>query len=191
MSKKFTNKTLTRLQARARQRGYSNIQIAIGILVTIIALLGALSGYQYIQQAKVNNEISMLTDLKSATIRLGGGRPLFTGTEITVANLSGMNFFQGAGLTVTGATVSNQWGGTVTPSVGTISQAGDSLTFTFTGVPTGACRELGTKVDNIAARVEIGGTETKAPGGTTAIGDVVTGCNSATDSNTIAYTFAR
>lgn len=81
-------------------------------------------------------------------------------------------------------------GGTITPAVGTINNAGDSIAFTFTGVSTYACREVGTKVDNIASVVTINGTTTKAAGGVTNALDVTTACVTG-DANTMVYTIAR
>lgn len=177
------------------QRGFSNVQIAIGILVGVIVLLGSLSGYQYISQAKVNNEITTLGDLKSATVRYGQFAGLFTAANVTEAILNGQNFFNTAGLVVTGApaapVITNQWGGTVTVGVGTANVAGDAIDFTFSNVPGDACRQLGTRVDNVAAVVSINAGNTKAAGAQTNVGTVTTQCATPGDANTIIYTMTR
>jgi len=183
-----------------KEAGVTNTQVAIVVLVGVILLLGALGGYQYIVQAKVNNEISTLTDLRAATVRYGQFAGTFTEANVTTATLAGMNFFASSGLTVGGAaaangaaaaiTVTNQWGGTVIPAVGTSAILGDSIAFSFTGVSTVACRELGTKVDNIASGVTINGVVTKATGAATLPATVVTNC-AAGDNNTMVYTLAR
>jgi PilS N terminal len=177
------------------QRGFSNVQIAIGILVGVIILLGSLGGYQYISQAKVNNEISTLGDLKAATVRYGQFVGVFSATNATAAILNGQNFFNGAGLTVTGTAaapvVTNQWGGVVTIAVGNGNTAGDSIDFTFPGVPGDACRDLGTKVDNLAAKVTIGGTVTKAVAAATDPAKVTTQCAAGGQNNTIIYTIQK
>lgn len=84
------------------QRGFTNVQIAIGILVGVIILLGSLGGYQYINQAKVNNEISNITDLRSATVRYGQFTGTFTSANVTTPILLGLNFFPNN-------STSNQW----------------------------------------------------------------------------------
>lgn len=177
------------------QRGFSNVQIAIGILVGVIVLLGSLSGYQYISQAKVNNEITTLGDLKSATVRYGQFAGLFTPANVTEAILNGQNFFNTAGLVVTGAaatpTITNQWGGTVTVAVGTANVAGDAIAFTFSNVPGDACRQLGTRVDNVAAVVSINAVNTKAAGAPTNVGTVTTQCAAGGAANTLVYTMTR
>lgn len=177
------------------QQGFSNVQIAIGILVGVIILLGSLGGYQYITQAKVNNEISILGDLKAATVRYGQFAGVFSATNVTASILNGQNFFSSAGLSVTGTAaapvVTNQWGGGVTVAVGTANVLGDAIAFTFPNVPGNACRELGTKVDNLAATVSIGGTVTKAVGASSNAGTVTTQCAAGGDSNTIIYTISK
>jgi outer membrane murein-binding lipoprotein Lpp len=177
------------------QRGFSNVQIAIGILVGVIILLGSLGGYQYINQAKVNNEITTLADLKAATVRYGQFAGLFTSTNVTLAILSGQNFFNGAGLASSGSgtdlVISNQWGGKVTVAVGTAGVAGDSIDFTFTNVPSNACQELGSKVDNLVAKVKIGTTDTKAVGAASNLASVTTACTGGGQANTIIYTMQK
>lgn len=177
------------------QQGFSNVQIAIGILVGVILLLGSLGGYQYITQAKVDNEISILNELKASTVRYGQVAGAFSDTNVTLSILNGQNFFNSAGLVVTGTAaapaVNNQWSGTVTVAVGTANVAGDAIAFTFTRVPRNACNELGTKVDNLAATVTIGGTTTKAVGAGSNAATVTAQCAAGGESNTIVYTLAK
>lgn len=174
---------------KALQRGFSNVQIAIGILVTIILLLGALSGYQYIQQAKVNNEVSALTDLRAATVRYGQFAAPFNANNANIPVLANLNFFESSGFAVdrvaNPATVSNQWGGLVTVAV---ANNGNALAFTFNGVPRDACRELGTKLDNIATDISIDGVATKVAGGRSNPALVAANC---AEPSVMIYTIAR
>jgi hypothetical protein len=192
--KSWVQSTRARVK-RQVQRGFSNVQIAIGILVGVIILLGSLSGYQYIGQVKVNNEISTLGDLKAATVRYGQFAGQFSATNVTAAILNGQNFYNGAGLSVSGTpavpVVNNQWGGLVTAAFGTAITAGDSIAFTFTGIPNSACRDLGTKVDNLASSVSINGATTKSVGGASLPASVTTQCAATSDNNTIIYTIAK
>lgn len=178
-NKFFTTVQSAKLKA---QKGFSNVQIAIGILVGVIVLLGSLAGYQYINQAKVNNEVNLLNDLRNATVRYGNFVGTFSGTNVTTAILTGMNFFPNGAV--------NNFGGSIVPAVGTINTAGDSIQFTFNGVSTYGCKQIATMVDNTAAIVTINGTTTKAAGAATVPATVGTAC-AAGDANVIIYTISR
>ncbi len=176
-----------------KQRGNSGIQTAITLLVGSIMLLGAVGAYQYIGEAKVGNDITELSDLKNATIRYGQSVGVFTATNSTVAVLSSLNFFQPSRVTGAGtdaAVVQNQWGGTIVPSLGNIANSGDSIVYTYTSVPTSACRDLVVKLDSIATAITVGGKTTKAAGLATVPAVALPLCV-AGDGLTIAYTLAR
>lgn len=176
-----------------KQRGNSGIQTAITLLVGSIMLLGAIGAYQYIGEAKVGNDITELSDLKNATIRYGQSVGVFTATNSTPAVLTSLNFFQSSRVTGSGtdaAVVRNQWGGTIVPSLGNITNAGDSLVFTYTAVPTSACRELVTKLDNVVTAITVGGTTAKAAGLATVPAVALPLCVTG-DGLTMAYTLAR
>lgn len=175
------------------QAGNAAVQTAITLMVGVILLIGTVGAYKYIGQAKIGNEINELSDIKNATVRYGQSVGLFTSTNATIAVLTGLNFFPSHNVTSSGtasATVSNQWGGTVTPAVGTINTAGDSLVFTYTGITTDACRELVTKLDNVASVITVGATTTKAAGASTVASTAIAAC-AAGDNLTMSYTFAR
>ena len=90
------NLIFTQLNHQARhssQRGYTNVQLAIGMIVAILITIGSISGYKYIDQSKVNNEINLLTDLKAATVRYGQFSGQFTTANMTTGILTGLNFF--------------------------------------------------------------------------------------------------
>jgi hypothetical protein len=194
MKNRISKNVANKIKSTA-QRGFSAIQIAIGILVGVIILLGSLGGYQYIMMAKVNNEISTLGDLKAATVRYGQFSGTFTAVNVTSSILNGQNFFTSSGFTVSGTgaapIINNQWGGLVTAAKATGISADDSIAFTFNGVPNTACRELGTKVDNLAISVSINGTATKAAGAATNPATVTTQCAATADANVIIYTMQR
>ena len=176
-----------------KEAGVTNIQVAIVTLVGVVLLLGALGGFRFVTQAKVSNEMTTLADLRAAVVRYGQFTGTFTTANTTVPILAGFNAFASSTLTITtnaqATTVTNQWGGTVTSDVGTNNAVGDAIAFTFNGVPKAACRELGTQVDNIAAKVVINATTTKNTGAATDGSSVNTACN--TDSNTMIYHLAR
>ena len=176
-----------------KQEGNSSIQTAIALMVGVILLIGAIGAYQYISQAKVNNDLAEIADLKNATVRYGQSVGTFTATNDTVAILTSLSFFPSPRVTGSGtaaAVITNQWGGTIVPSLGTVNTAGDSLVYTYTGVPTSACRELVTKLDNIATVVTVGGATTKAAGAATVAATAIPLCV-AGDNQTLAYTMSR
>ena len=175
----------------AKQRGFSNVQIAIGILVTVIALLGSIAGYQYVYQAKVNNELSELNDLQNSTVKYGSVVGTFNSTNVTPAILAGLNFYPATRVQSDGTTVNNQWGGTITPALGTILAVGDSIQYTYTGVTDFACKEMGTKADGIAQLISINGTATKTNGTPSDPALVIANCTGTNNNNTIAYTIAK
>lgn len=193
--RKTNNTCADKLSAKKlkRQAGNAAVQTAITLMVGVILLIGAVGAYKYINQAKIGNEIAELTDIKNSTVRYGQSVGLFTSTNATIAVLTGLNFFPAQNVTSSGtasATVSNQWGGTVTPAVGTINTAGDSLVFTYTGITTEACRELVTKLDNVASVIAVGATTTKTAGSPTVASTAIAAC-AAGDNLSITYTFAR
>jgi hypothetical protein len=178
-----THTSIKNRTRKALQRGFSNVQIAIGILVTVILLLGALSGYQYIQQAKVNNEIGALTDIKAATVSLGqaGNFPAAAGTD--TATLKGMNFFENSAFD-TSAGVKNQWGGDVT---GSFTKT-DQITITSASVPASVCREIFPKIRTIVKDASVGQTKVIVDGVLT-VANVGTACGTTTVEMT--YVFSR
>jgi len=151
------------------QQGYTNIQLAIGVLVSVVAVLGAIGGFTYVTQAKVNNQLTYLADLKNSTGRLFLQLGAATASASTLANLNSYGFFPSSTVSGTGATttVTNQWGGAITVGVGTAGVAGDSIAYTFTGIPNDVCVAIGLGVDAIADVVTINGATTKAYGGNT------------------------
>ena len=168
------------------QKGYTNIQLAIGILVSVVAVLGAIGGFTYVTQAKVNNQLNYLSDLKASTGRLFLQLGAASASAQTLAQLAAFGFFPANTVTTTtgtggGTTVTNQWGGAIQVATGTAGVAGDSLNFTFTGVPADACVAIGLGVDSIADVVKIDGVTTKAYGASSVAATVLgnTACSSA------------
>jgi hypothetical protein len=180
----------------ARQKGFNNVQIAVGILVAVVTMLGSLGSYVYVSQAKVNNEISELNDLQSNTVRYGAAiSSAFTSSNMTLAILSGINFFPSSRVSGSSTTpvVSNQWGGAITVAVGTINSSGDSIAFSYTGVPDYACKEIATKVDNIASIITVNSVVVKSNGSASSAATVGTACGSTgnTNNNTMIYTISK
>ena len=198
---------LQRRTARpSTQRGITTVQIAIGILVSIIALVGSFGGFQYVAQAKVNTDINILADLKTATVRYGSslGNGGFTAGNSAMAVLNNLGFFASTGLTVGGSatepTVKNQYQGAVTvlPAVvADIDPGTEGLTFTFADLPSAACRDLALRIDNLAHAIKATPAKTGNASTVKALGKAMdpvaaaTGCAGSGNVNQLAVTFSR
>lgn len=181
--------TAQNFQKRIRaQRGISLPLLALFIgIASIFVIVAIIYGTRYFQQAKAQNEITALSDLKVNVVSYGSRVGVFTNDNTTAAVLIGQGLFP-LGL-VNGTTISNQWGGTVTPAMGTLASAGDSISFDTTSIPGAACRIIGTSLDDVAGRIEINGTLTKALGARTNPADVNTACSN--ENNTMTLVVGR
>jgi hypothetical protein len=162
-------------------------------MVGVVLLIGAVGAYKYINQAKINNEIAELNDLKVATIRYGQSVGDFTSTNVTIPVLAQMNFFPASNVSGTGTNtaVKNQWGGAVTVS-GT--NATDYIKLIYAGMPIDVCRDLAIKLDNTVAKITSSdGTTTtvKAVGAKASVANAITACGNTENSATLMYWFSR
>lgn len=175
---------------RKGQRGFTLPELAIGIGVGLVLLAAALYGIKYFSKSKASNEVQVVTDLRSNVISYGSRVGLFTTTNSTLAALVGQNFFPPSWVsgTTSAPVVTNQWGGLITVAVGTVTNTGDSLVFTSTGIADTACSEIATSLDSVVSVMTVNGVQTKANGAVTDPSKV--SCNTG-DNNTIAYTLAN
>ena len=194
---------------RHTQRGITTVQIAIGILVSIIALVGSFGGFQYVAQAKVNTDMNMMADLKTATVRYGStlGAAGFTFANVNTDVLKRLGFFDSAGYGVYGgvlaSTATHQSGGTVQASLpldeGVMTPVSEGITFTWKGLPSTACRELALRVGTLAWSVEAankgdGALQTIKSKGINAnnfASAAAENCNSTASVNKLVVTFSR
>lgn len=175
-----------------KQAGNVLITTIIGIIITAILDAGAVMGLKWIDDAKVSTELDELTGLKTAVINqavaMGGNfSAMDTGT------LAQLNFFPALRVTGTGnsTVVLNQWKGTVAAVPATTISASDSIAFTYTGVPTYACRAIVQQASNVAIAISIGGSVVKSNGGTLNLATALTQCTAGADNVTMIYTFSR
>jgi hypothetical protein len=175
------------------QAGISNIQIMVGVLISAILILGGIGLIRYIDKAKVNNDLSELTELKARTVAYasshGGNFAGFT-QELAI----GLDFFPPN--RVSGATgsrvVANQWKGNITVAPGTASVANDALSFAYSGVPSSACKELVLQVGNIASVITINGTtNVKMNGAAINEAAAIAACDAGADNASIAYALTK
>jgi PilS N terminal len=166
-------------------------QTIIGLLIAAIVTIAGVKGMNYVDTAKANGEIQELTELRANTAKLASN----IGTNFsgyTNTTLIPINFFQPS--RVSGTTVYNQWKGTVTAAPDGVSATGanDALSFTYTGVPSNACKEIVQGVFNFAAKIVVGTTTIKSLAvPTLSTANVATACDAGADNVTIAYTFTK
>ena len=182
------------------QRGITTVQVAIGILVSVIALVGSFAGFQYVQQAKVNTDVAAMADIKTATMRYGsvlGTNGFHTGNS-SLPQLISMGFFGSSAFSVSGTTaVLNQYQGPVSVAIpNDLGSNFDGLAFTFAGMPATSCRDVAMRIDNLATTIKIfngnsGLTTTVKPlNGTLDAASVIAGCGPASN-NQLIVTFTR
>lgn len=177
---------------RRAQRGNLLLNAIITLIIMAVIATAGYMGFKYVEDAKVANEISEISSLKASTVLLAQGRGAdFTGIDL--ATVAGLNFFPNSRVSGTGGStrVLNQWKGVITVAPATVISTNDSLVFTYTGVPTYACKSLVTPLANVATAIAIGGTAVKVNGGTLSLADSIAQCNAAADNASIAYTLSR
>jgi len=182
-----------------KQFGYTNVQLAIGVLVSVVALLGAINGYTYLNQAKVNNEISLLVSLRASTSRLIATQGLSVTSGPSISTLANLGFFPNnlvTGIGTAGATVSNPWGGSITVAAARgdgvavdATRPSDSMAFTSTNIPDAACRILGVSLDAVVSALKIGATSIKTTLAPTSSPATV-GTNCTGNANILIYTIS-
>jgi len=175
-----------------RQAGISNIQIMVGVLISAILILGGVGLIKYVEKSKVNNDLSELADLKAATVSYGsnnGGTFAGLTNEIAI----GLDFFQRSRVSGTAGsrTVQNQWKGTVTAAPASINIPNDGASYTYTGVPSAACKDLAQGAASIATVIRVGTTEVKSSGGNPVLNSIITACDEGADNVTIAYLMSK
>jgi hypothetical protein len=186
------NRNFNAVNRFKRQAGLSNIQIMIGVLISALLILGGVGLIKYIDKTKVNNDLSELATLKTETVNYGsrnGGSFAGFSQEIGI----GLDFFPRS--RVSGAVgsriVQNQWKGIITAVPATINIANDGIVFTYTGVPSGACKDLAQQAGDVAATITVGGTVVKAVAQPPVLNTIITSCDAGADNVTIAYAMTK
>jgi hypothetical protein len=186
---KTTNKFFL---SRKSQAGISNIQIMVGVLISAILILGGIGLIRYIDKSKVNNDLSELSELKGRTVAYGsahGGNFAGFTQELAV----GLDFFPANRVSgSTGSrTVSNQWKGTITVAPTISYVANDSLLFTYSGVPSSACKELVLQAESLAAVIVVNGQYAKSASAPINDANVVAFCDANGDNASVGYTMTK
>lgn len=144
------------------QRGITNIQIAMGIAVVGLSIIGGLFLLKYPENQKVKNEVAELMDLRASSVGYAtkrGGK--YTG--LTLATSCAIGFFPEGRCTGAAAAtaVSNQWGGAVSLTIVDVNGAGTGIEWRYNGLSPRACIDEVTDLWHSAAKIKIGATEVK------------------------------
>lgn len=175
-----------------KQRGVTNIQIAVGLTVVALALLGGVGMLKYPTSMKAINETGELIDLRASTVNYATNHSgKFTG--FTLATACALGFFPDGRCTGTGATtaVANTWGGGVSVAVVNVIGTDDGLKWTYSGLTSKSCIDQITSLWNSVAKIDVGSTNVKTSQNQ-ALDDATTGsaCKGANDNASIAWTMA-
>lgn len=147
----------------------------LGALLGVVAVVVILNSV--FQNNKTQTAISDLTQMVSATQALYSNQAAFTSLTATVAvngNLAPVNM-------ISGSTLTNPWGGVVTPAVFNTNSAEFQITQTL--VPTSACAKLLAAISNIISGT-VNGTALVVP---VDAGGAVTACNSSPNTMVLVF----
>ena len=180
------------------QRGITTVQVAIGILVSVIALVGSFAGFQYVQQAKVNTDVAAMADIKAATMRYGSvlGTNGFTLGNSSLPQLISMGFFGSSAFSVSSTTaVLNQYQGQVSVALPIEISSNEGLAFIFQGMPATSCRDVAMRIDNLATTIRGGNGSLshtiKGLNGTVIPETAIAACSGTGSTNMLRVTFTR
>lgn len=175
-----------------RQAGISNIQIMVGVLISAILIMGGVGLIKYVEKSKVNNDLSELADLKASVVSYGSNNGgTFAGLTQEIA--IGLDFYPASRVSGTTGSrvVQNQWKGTIVAAPATINIANDGASFTYTGVPSSACKELAQGASSIAAIIRVGNTVVKAVGAAPVLNSIITACDAGNDNVSMTYLMSK
>jgi hypothetical protein len=176
---------------KRKQAGLTTIQIAVGIAVVGLSIVGGMFLFKYIESAKVKNESAEIADLRSSSVNYAtqhAGR--YTGISMDIA--CSKDFFPQGRCSGTGAatTATNAWGGAITVATANLTGANTGVAWTYPGLTTSACIAEITDVWHHAARIDVGTTPVKTAT-TQALNDaaIIAACKAEADDATIVWTF--
>jgi prepilin-type N-terminal cleavage/methylation domain-containing protein len=181
------------LKTLKRQAGFTLVEL--GIVVAIGAILigiGFMLVPSLLTSSKVKAEANAMSTAATKIQQRYDGRPNFSG--ITTAIVAGLSVLPEN--SVSGATVTNSWGGNVTfaANAAGVNNPNDSFLYTTTAVPSAACTELAQTLERSAQVIQVGTSAApvtvKAAGAPLDVGTLGTQCG-ATPTVTMVFTFGR
>lgn len=167
--------------SKSAQRGVTNLQMAIYLVVAVIVVVGSLVGFKYISQSKASNDVAQWADLKANVVAHGSQVGAFTTSNMTTDILASKGFWPAAQVSGSAGSrvVKNLFQGSITAAVATVSTTGDAIAFTSTNYKPEECVAVGGKLEQFADKIVVGTTTVKAVGGAMNHSTLDTACNAA------------
>lgn len=153
-----------RFALKAKQRGFTMVELGLALLIIAVLGLAALSAYSS------NNTSSQSKALaEDMTTLMAKVKQSYAGNyaAVTNAKLSTGSFFINLATLkdVAGVVGITPGSGTLTVSSGTVAVAGDSVQYVLTNIPDAACLPLTTSLAKNATKLLMGANVVKAVGG--------------------------
>ena len=169
-----------RLVNKSLQKGVGMVEIALGLVIGAIILVGVVNYFSTNSTAAQANQLG-----SDMSMLIGKVKSSYSGqyANVTNARLNTGGFFaRTTALTnVAGVVTHSVGGGTLTAAPGTVTVANDSVKYTLTGIQDAACLPLVTSLARTATTLTVAGNIVKAAGGQ----PVPENITCANDSNTI------
>ena len=180
------------------QLGFSNVQIAVGILVVVIGLIGSIAGYQYVYQAKVNNDLQELTSISVGVKRYKASVSDFNFGNSTPATFAAQGWIPQNRVRLIDsydAEISSQWSQRgIRMNVSQINNNNDAIQVTYFDVPDYACKELAIKAAGLVDKIDIDEASIKTLGTPIDVPALINVCNTngfaSSGSHAIVYTIS-
>lgn len=171
-----------------RQAGFTLVELGIVVAIgAVIIGLGLVVVPSLLASTRANAEISEIPTIATKIQRAYANRPTFAG--MNQATVIGLKAFPDS--SVTGAVISNRWGGLVTVAPATLVVANDAFTITTTGVPSEECVQVGQGLETVARSIAIpAGTPVKTDGVALNLTTLGTQCDLGA-TTAIVYTFGK
>jgi prepilin-type N-terminal cleavage/methylation domain-containing protein len=173
---------------KKRQSGFTLVELGMVVAIgAIIIGIGLVVVPSILASTRANAEISELPTVVTKIQRSFQNQPNYS--LVSQSTIAGLKAFPDA--QVSGTTITNRWGGTVTVAPATLVTADDAVALTSTQIPTAECLQLGQGVEGTMRQISIAGVVVKADGtSATDPAKLGTQCNSAS-TVTIVYTFGK
>lgn len=173
---------------RKQQGGFTLLELMIAAVLLALGIAGIYKGVtDYMSNDRANREMKELPTIITAIQQKYAQRQNYAGA--TTAGLINLGVFPQSW--VSGATLQNRWGGTVTVGTATLVSANDALTLTFTQMPQAECADVIPGIEQSVRVVTVGGTSVKANNAQTDMTALGTACAAGGVANTVVYTIGK
>lgn len=154
----------SRFSVLKEQAGYSMVEVGFVLLMIALAMIGLLA--YFTSNSTTATAQQMVGDLTSL---IGKVKSAYSNNYSAVANagldtggfFSGLPSFKDTG----GVVTHNLGGGTLVVSSGTVTTAGDSVSYVISGLPDAACLPLASSLARGVTKLSLGTNVVKAAGG--------------------------